>query len=303
MEMKSAAEDAHVISGIFLVNSYPCFVLFDSGAIHSFVSTLGLGEGELVNDDVSLPSGKSIVCSKVYKGVPVLVHETNFSVNLFEFSLGGFEVILGIDWLSKNKANIYCQQKKIALKGPKGVRLLHKGYLVKPKVKLITVMTLKSCLKKGYPMLLCYVWGTSIKRPQAQDIPVVGEFADVFLEELPGLPPPREVEFSVDLKLGVGQISKAPYRMGPKELEECKNELCELGDKGYIRPSVSSWGAPVLFVKKKDGAMRLCIDYRDLNNVTIKNKYPLPRIDDRGGGEFFIEIKVQVKMTVLGLRG
>jgi len=99
------------------------------------------------------------------------------------------------------------------------------------------------------------------------------------------------VQFSIDLQPGTGPISKAPYRMGPSEMDELKKKLEDLLDKGYIRPSVSPWGAPVLFVKKKDGSLRMCIDYRDLNNVTVKNKYPLPRIDDlfdqlQGAGVF-----------------
>ncbi|KAL0549282.1 hypothetical protein IC582_013763 [Cucumis melo] len=101
-----------------------------------------------------------------------------------------------------------------------------------------------------------------------------------FPEELPGLPPHREVEFAIELEPGTVPISRAPYRMAPAELKELKVQLQELLDKGFIRPSVSPWGAPVLFVKKKDGSMRLCIDYRELNKVTVKNRYPLPRIDD-----------------------
>ncbi|KAL4016773.1 hypothetical protein IC575_024430 [Cucumis melo] len=101
-----------------------------------------------------------------------------------------------------------------------------------------------------------------------------------FSEELPGLPPHREVEFAIELEPGTVPISRAPYRMAPAELKELKVQLQELLDKGFIRPSVSPWGAPVLFVKKKDGSMRLCIDYRELNKVTVKNRYPLPRIDD-----------------------
>ncbi|KAL4035127.1 hypothetical protein IC575_003802 [Cucumis melo] len=110
--------------------------------------------------------------------------------------------------------------------------------------------------------------------------PVVREYPDVFPDELPGLPPPREVDFAIELEPGTTPISRAPYRMAPAELKELKVQLQELLDKGFIRPSVSPWGAPVLFVKKKDGSMRLCIDYRELNKVTVKNHYPLPRIDD-----------------------
>ncbi|KAA0046134.1 ty3-gypsy retrotransposon protein [Cucumis melo var. makuwa] len=110
--------------------------------------------------------------------------------------------------------------------------------------------------------------------------PVVRDYPDVFPEELPGLPPHREVEFAIELESGTVPISRAPYRMAPAQLKELKVQLRELLDKGFIRPSVSPWGAPVLFVKKKDGSMRLCIDYRELNKVTVKNRYPLPRIDD-----------------------
>ena len=104
-------------------------------------------------------------------------------------------------------------------------------------------------------------------------------FRKVF-QEVPGLPPDRELEFAIELLPGTALISKAPYRMAPAELMELKKQLQELLDKGLIQPSVSPWGAPVLFVKKKDGSLRLCIDYRELNRVTVKNKYPLPRIDD-----------------------
>ena len=102
----------------------------------------------------------------------------------------------------------------------------------------------------------------------------------MFPEDLPGLPPDREVEFTIEVLPGTAPISKAPYRMAPIELAEVKKQIEELLNKGFIRPSTSPWGAPVLLVKKKDGTQRLCIDYRELNKVTIKNKYPLPRIDD-----------------------
>ena len=112
------------------------------------------------------------------------------------------------------------------------------------------------------------------------DIPVVREFSDVFPKDLPGIPIDREIEFSIDLLPGTSPISKAPYRMALIELKELKEQLQELLEKGFIRPSASPWGAPVLFMKKKDGTMRLCINYRELNQVTVRNKYPLPRIDD-----------------------
>ncbi|PNX61483.1 retrotransposon-related protein, partial [Trifolium pratense] len=111
-------------------------------------------------------------------------------------------------------------------------------------------------------------------------LPVVREFVDVFPDDILDLPPEREVEFSIDIVPGTSPISMAPYRMSAAELEKLKEQLEELLEKRFVRPSVSPWGAPVLLVKKKDGSMRLCIDYRQLNKATIKNKYPLPRIDD-----------------------
>ena len=113
-----------------------------------------------------------------------------------------------------------------------------------------------------------------------EDIPVVREFPDVFPDDISGLPPDREIDFQIELAPGTELISRAPYRMAPAELKEFKVQMEEMVNKGFVRPSTSPWGAPVLFVKKKDGSMRLCIDYRELNKVTIRNQYPLPRIDD-----------------------
>jgi hypothetical protein len=114
---------------------------------------------------------------------------------------------------------------------------------------------------------------------QLENIPVVCEYPDVFPDDLPGMPPDRDVEIVIELQPGTAPISKRPYRMPPKELAELKIQLQELLDKGYIRPSSSPWGSPALFVKKKDGSLRMCVDYHPLNAVKIKNKYPLPRID------------------------
>ncbi|KAL8098259.1 hypothetical protein AgCh_031136 [Apium graveolens] len=138
---------------------------------------------------------------------------------------------------------------------------------------------------------------TKKKVPNIQDIPVVNEFEDVFLDNLPGLPPDREIEFAIELAPGTAPVSKAPYRLAPVEMKELASQLQELLDTGMIRPSVSPRGAPVLFVKKKDGSMRLCIDYRELNELTIKNRYPLPRIDD-----LFDQLKGPVHFSKIDLR-
>ncbi|KAL4388194.1 hypothetical protein GQ457_09G019920 [Hibiscus cannabinus] len=127
---------------------------------------------------------------------------------------------------------------------------------------------------------LAYVMNSNMGEARPRDIRTVCDFPGVFPEELPGLPPDREVEFVIETQADSAPVSISPYRMAPKELKELKTQLQELLDRGFIRPSTSPWGAPVLFVKKKDENLRMCIDYRQLNKMTVKNKYPLPRIDD-----------------------
>ena len=128
-------------------------------------------------------------------------------------------------------------------------------------------------------------------------LPVVNEFTDVFPENLSGIPPFQDVDFAIELELSTGLISNAPYRMAPTELKELKTKLQELLDKGFIRTSVSPWGALVLFIKKKDGSMRLCIDYRELNTRTVKNRYPLQRIED-----LFDQLKEATVFSKIDLR-
>ncbi|GKF57752.1 putative reverse transcriptase domain-containing protein, partial [Tanacetum coccineum] len=114
----------------------------------------------------------------------------------------------------------------------------------------------------------------------AINVPVVQELSEVFPEDLPGIPPTRQMEFRINLVPGATPVVRAPYRLAPSKMKELAEQLQELTDKGFIRPSSSPWGAPVLFVKKKDGSFRMCIDYRELNKLTVKNRYPLSRIDD-----------------------
>jgi hypothetical protein len=144
-------------------------------------------------------------------------------------------------------------------------------------------MQLKKCIKKGCQFYAIQVMNLLEKedKPKLEDFFVLREFRAVFVDEITELPPRREIDFSIDLLPGSTPASKAPYQMSLLELTELKIQLQELLDTEYIRPSVSPWGAPILFVKKKYGTLRVCIDYRQLNKMTIKNKYPLPRINDQ----------------------
>ncbi|KAA0048134.1 ty3-gypsy retrotransposon protein [Cucumis melo var. makuwa] len=170
--------------------------------------------------------------------------------------------------------------EEVVFNPPSGASFKFRGAGMVCIPKVILAMKASKLLSQGTWGILASV--VDIREPEVSlsSEPVVREYPDVFPDELPGLPPPKEVDFAIELEPGTAPISRAPYRMAPAELKELKVQLWELLDKGFIRPSVSPWGAPVLFVKKKDGSMRLCIDYRELNKVTVKNRYLLPRIDD-----------------------
>ncbi|KAK8538929.1 hypothetical protein V6N12_034633 [Hibiscus sabdariffa] len=209
-----------------------------------------------------------------------MVQEETFLADLMELPLEEFDLILGMDWLSEHWVSLDCESKIATLKTPDDRTVIlvgeRRGYLS----NVVSVLTANRMIRKGYEVFLATILNTKGSLSQIEEIRTVREFPDVFLEELPGLPPDRDVEFEIETYPGSAPISMAPYRMAPKELKELKIQLQELLDRGFIRPSSSPWGAPVLFVKKKDGSLRLCIDYRKLNNLTVKNKYPLPRIDD-----------------------
>ncbi|GJW71131.1 hypothetical protein Tco_0128048 [Tanacetum coccineum] len=165
-----------------------------------------------------------------------------------------------MDWLAYHRALIDCYEKIVRIPLPNGKILEVQGE--RPEKDLRSLACIKADEKK------------------LDDIRVVRDFPEVFPDDLLGLPLVREIEFRIDLIPGASPVVRSPYRLAPSEMLELSNQLKELQEKGFIRPSHSPWGAPVLFVKKKDGSMRMCIDYRELNKLTIKNRYPLPRIDD-----------------------
>ncbi|GJY19952.1 putative reverse transcriptase domain-containing protein [Tanacetum coccineum] len=237
-----AANTSGTITGALFIFGRAVFVLFDTGATHSVISTKFAScftMTPILLDHVlciSTPMKDSARITHVYRDLPLQFDDKIRSVNALPLDMCEFDIILGIDWLAAHRATIDC--------------------------------------------FLATIHDTTSDVSSIHDQPIVSEFQDVFPEELPGIPPIRDVEFNIELIPGAEPISKAPYRMAPIELKELKDQLQELLERGFIRPSVSPWGAPVLFVKKKDGSMRLCIDYHELNKITIRNRYPLPRIDD-----------------------
>ncbi|GJY18678.1 putative reverse transcriptase domain-containing protein, partial [Tanacetum coccineum] len=145
---------------------------------------------------------------------------------------------------------------------------------------VISCIKARKYIERGCHLFLARVTEKELTGKRVEDVPVIHDFPKVFPDDLPGLPPHRQVEFKIDLVLGATPVARAPYRLAPSKMKELSNQLQELLEKGFIRPSSSPWGALVLFVKKKDEIFRMCIDYRELNKLTIKNRYPLPRIDD-----------------------
>ncbi|KAL2226254.1 UNVERIFIED_CONTAM: Transposon Tf2-12 polyprotein, partial [Sesamum indicum] len=202
------------------------------------------------------------------------------SSDLIVLDLKEFDVILGMDWLAQYKAIVDCYKKEVMIEYSSESKVIFVGDRQVVPVCVISAMEARRLMLEGCEAYLAHVVDTEKVNPTLEEIPVVRDFPEVFPDDLPGLPPHREVDFAIETLPGVAPISIAPYRMAPVELHELKKQIEELLGKGFIRPSTSPWGAPVLFVKKKDGSMRLCVDYRQLNRVTVKNKYPLPRIDD-----------------------
>ncbi|KAA0037369.1 pol protein [Cucumis melo var. makuwa] len=275
-----------VVTGTLPILGHYAFVLFDSGSSHLFISSIFVQHVGLEVEplgsvlSVSTPSGEVLLSKEQIKACRVEIANHMLDVTLLVLDMQDFDVILGMDWLSANHANIDCFGKEVVFNPPSGASFKFRGVGIVCIPKVISAMKASKLLSQGTWGILASV--VDIREPEVSlsSEPVVREYPDVFPDELPGLPPPREVDFAIELEPGTAPISRAPYRMAPAELKELKVQLQELLDKGFIRPSVSPWGAPVLFVKKKDGSMRLCIDYRELNKVTVKNRYPLPRIDD-----------------------
>jgi hypothetical protein len=214
--------------------------------------------------------------------IPINLSGVVFPTSLVVLNSHGIDVILGMDWLTKYRGNIVYAERTVTVTNHRGKTVTCH---IRPRLPDPTIHS----LKVGNP----------------KDVPIVKEYLDVFPEELPDMPPHREIEFVIDLAPGTAPIAKRPYRMAATELAELKKQLNKLEQKGYIKSSSSSWGAPVLFVKK-DGSMRLCVDYRALNELTVKNKYPLPRIDDLfdqlKGAKYFSKIDLRSGYYQLRIR-
>ena len=224
---------------------------------------------------VNSPLGIRARIGMICRGWELEISGTLLTVDLRIMDMSEFDVILGMDWLTAYRIIIDCERRRVTAYTQDGTHVVFQG----DKHDIFPQTVYESRCQGQLASWLASLTLEDEERPDL-DLPrVVYEYVDVFPDKLPGLPPQRVVDFGIELHLGTSPISMTPHRMAPVELQELRVQLQELLDKGFIRPSTSPWGIPVLFAKKKDKTLRLCIDYRQLNRVTIKNRYPLPRID------------------------
>ncbi|GJU71164.1 putative reverse transcriptase domain-containing protein [Tanacetum coccineum] len=241
MNAVEASKDSSIVMGTFSLNDHFATVLFDSGADFNFISTkfapiLNM-KHSIANLGyvIEIADGKKVEVDRIIRGCKLELGSSLFTIDLIPLGHGSFDLIVGIDWLSQNKAVIVCHEKVVEIPLVDGKILRVYGERVEDSTK-------------------------ALKNAKVDK--------------------PKIIEFHIELIPRATPVAKSPYRLAPSKMHELSEQLKELQDKGFIRPSHSSWGAPVLFVKKKYGSMRMCIDYHELNKLTVKNRYPLPRIDD-----------------------
>jgi hypothetical protein len=278
--VEQAEDTPDVVLGEFLVQSFLATKLFDSGASHSFIPSYFVETNDIPTVDLNKSlltksPGGHISCHLGVINIPINLSGIVFPTSLVVLNSHGIDMILGMDWLTKHRGTIACAERTVTVTN-------HLG------------KTITCHIQSSLPDPTLH----SLKVESPEHVPIV--------KELSGMSPNRDIEFAIDLAPGTAPITKRPYRMAATELAELKKQLSELEQKGYIRPSSSSWGEPLLFVRKKDGSMRLCIDYRALNEVTVKNKYPLPRIDDLfdqlKGAKYFSKIDMRSGYYQLKIR-
>ncbi|KAM6550987.1 hypothetical protein CsatB_000795 [Cannabis sativa] len=278
MTQADADASPSVVTGQLSINGCSYTVLFDSGATHSYVSSRVIENFDKPCDIYAsgfgtlLPSGDLIVSTRWIRSLSFWIDGCELTANLIELQLSDFDIILGMDFLSKYGATIDCKRKMVVFEPDSANPTVFVGKVQGARIPRITLLKAKDLMSRGCLGFIVTAVDTSqpvTSGPESTRL--VCEFFDVFPEDLPGLPPTREIEFVIELVPGAEPVSKAPYRMAPAELKELKIQLQELLNLGFIRPSYSPWGAPVLFVKKKDGEDGLLQDRSSLRLSSAEN--------------------------------
>ncbi|GJX11461.1 putative reverse transcriptase domain-containing protein [Tanacetum coccineum] len=247
----------NVVTGTFLLNNRYATVLFDSGSDKSFVNTsfsnlIDINPVRLdTSYEVELADGRVASTNTILRGCTLNLLNHLFKINLMPIELGTFDVVIGMDWLVDQDVVIVCGKKVVHIL-VKNKTLVVEGYRSTSRLKIISCIKASKYIERGHQLFVAHVTEKEPKEKRLEDVPVIRDFPEVFPDDLPGLPPPRQVEFKIELVPGAAPVARSPYRLAPSELKELK----------------------------KDGSFRMCIDYHGLNKLTVKNRYPLSRIDD-----------------------
>jgi hypothetical protein len=280
-----AEHQSTVVESSGTLNHINVKILFDYGATDSFISLSALEKSGLVAYEhdvfkqVEMASKEKQAVGPSIDNCLVDLGVCTTRLKVYVTSLGTYDLIIGMDLLEAHRAMVDCFAKRVFCVEDEGRPVEIHDVWRKVSLRFISTMKVKWCMRQGCRLYVVEAMNER-RGPSLDQYPVLSEFKDVFPNELSRLPPERELDFTIELKHGVEPISKTLYRMTTPELCELQMQLKELLDLGLIRPNVSPWGAPVIFVKKNDGSLRLCIDYRDLNRATVKYRYPMPQIDD-----------------------
>ncbi|GJZ58312.1 putative reverse transcriptase domain-containing protein [Tanacetum coccineum] len=285
--------NSNVVMGTFLLNNRYASILFDTGVDRSFVSTAFSSLIDIIPTtldhgyDIELADGRIIWVNTLIQGCTLNFLNHPFNIDLMPIEMGSFDVIIGMDWLSRYHAVIDCAEKIVRIPfGNETLIVRGDGSSNEhgSRLNIISCTKTQKYLLKGCPIFLAHVATKKSEdkseEKQLEDVPIVRDFPEVFPEDLPGIPPTRQVEFQIDLVPGAAPVARVPYLLAPSKMKELLNQLHELSDKGFIRPSSSPWGAPVLFVKKKDGSFRMCINYRSsvYSKINLRSGYHQLRV-------------------------
>ncbi|GJR63346.1 putative reverse transcriptase domain-containing protein [Tanacetum coccineum] len=252
----AGANPDNVVAGTFLLNNRYAYILFDTGADRSFVSTAFSSQIDITPStldhyyDVELADGRIIGLNTILKGCTLNFLNHQFNINLMPVELGSFDAIIGMDWLAKYQAVIVCAEKIVRIPWRNKTLIIHgdgsnQGNVTR--LNIISCTKTQKYMEKGFPIFLAHVTAKEVEdkseKKRLEDVPIVQDFPKVFPEDLPGLPPTRQVEFQIDLVPGAAPVARAPYRLAPSEMKELSEQLKEMSDKGFIRPSSSPWDA------------------------------------------------------------
>ncbi|GJU18825.1 putative reverse transcriptase domain-containing protein, partial [Tanacetum coccineum] len=250
--------NSNAVTGTFLLNNRYASILFDTGADRIFISIAFSSLIDIISTtldhgyDVELADGRIIWVNTLIRGCTLNFLNHPFNIDLMPVEVGSFDVIIDMDWLAKYHALIICDEKLVRVPFGDKILIFHgdgsnNGH--ESRLNIISCTKTQKYLLKGCPIFLAHVTMKKTedksKEKRLDDVPIVQDFPKVFPDDLPGIPPTRQVEFQIDLIPSAAPVARAPYRLAPSEMKELSDQLKELSDKGFIRPSSSPWGAPV----------------------------------------------------------